>query len=64
MECRRWGPGRNQRIAAMNCVEAEFAVAGVTLGGVADEVANSDNLEDCQQSAARRTLIRCYRRGC
>jgi hypothetical protein len=47
--CRRGGTGPDQRIAAMRGVEAKLAVSGIALGGVADEVADSDNLEDRQQ---------------
>ncbi len=41
--------GRDQRIAAMHCVEAQFAVARIAAGGVADEVADGYYLQDRQQ---------------
>ncbi len=46
VECRWWGRSRDQRIASMNGIDAELAVAGIAAGGVADEVADSDNLQD------------------
>ena len=46
----RWWLYRcDQRIATMNGIEAELAVAGIAAGGVADEVADSENLQDRQQ---------------
>jgi len=32
----------------MNGIEAELAMAGIATGGVADQVADSDNLQDRQ----------------
>lgn len=52
---RRWqGRRRDQPIAAMHGIEAELAVAGIAGGGVADQVAYGDNLQDREQERSQR----------
>ena len=53
MEGRRWSTDRNQRIATMSGIEAEFAVAGIAAGRVANEMADCGNLQDCQQECGK-----------
>lgn len=63
VECWWWGRSRDERIAAMNCIEAELAVDGIAAGRVADEVADGDNLQDRQKERGEQDAEALGRRG-